>query len=49
VDELRLTVYPLIAGKGKLLFRLRSIAMGLEPKNVQQLDGDGLSLICGIA
>ena len=49
VDELRLIVYPLIAGEGKALFANTESRRGLELKKVQQLEGGRLSLIYGIA
>ena len=45
VDELRLIVYPLIAGQGKELFKTSEHRRGLELRKVQQLDGGRLSLI----
>jgi len=45
VDELRLIVYPLIAGQGKELFATSEHRRGLELRKVQQLDGGRLSLI----
>jgi dihydrofolate reductase len=48
VDELRLIVYPLIAGEGKALFATTESRRGLELQKVQQLDGGRLSLIYGI-
>ncbi len=48
VDELRLIVYPLIAGKGKALFATTERRRGLELRKVQQLQGGRLSLIYGI-
>jgi len=45
VDELRLMVYPLIAGQGKELFASSEHRRGLELRKVQQLDGGRLSLI----
>jgi dihydrofolate reductase len=49
VDELRLIVYPLIAGEGKALFATAGIRSGLELRKVQQLQGGRLSLIYGIS
>ncbi len=49
VDELRLIVYPLIAGEGKALFATTEHRRGLELRNVQQLPGGRVSLIYGIA
>lgn len=48
VDELRLIVYPLIAGKGKALFATIERRHGLELRKVQQLQGGRVSLIYGI-
>jgi dihydrofolate reductase len=45
VDELRLIVYPLIAGEGKELFATTKRRRGLELRKVQQLQGGRLSLI----
>jgi dihydrofolate reductase len=47
VDELRLIVYPLIAGEGKALFTTTKLRRGLELRKVQQLQGGRLSLIYG--
>jgi dihydrofolate reductase len=47
VDELRLIVYPLIAGEGKALFTMAE-RRGLELQKVEQLQGGRLSLIYGI-
>jgi len=44
VDELRLIVYPLIAGRGKGLFATTERRRGLELQKVQQLPGGLLSL-----
>jgi dihydrofolate reductase len=48
VDELRLIIYPLIAGGGKALFAATEHRRGLELRNVQQLPDGCLSLIYGI-
>jgi dihydrofolate reductase len=48
VDELRLIVYPLIAGEGKALFATTERRRGLELRKVQQLQDGRVSLICGI-
>ena len=48
VDELRLIVYPLIAGKGQALFATTERRHGLELRKVQQMPGGRLSLIYGI-
>jgi len=49
VDELRLILYPLIAGEGKSLFASPNGRHGLELRNVQQLDGGRVSLIYEMA
>jgi len=48
VDELRLIVYPLIAGEGKALFATTERRRAFELRKVQQLQGGRLSLIYGI-
>jgi dihydrofolate reductase len=48
VDELRLIVYPLIAGEGKALFATTERRRGLELRKVQQLQDGLVSLIYGI-
>ena len=48
VDELRLIVHPLIAGKGKALFAAAEARRGLELRKVQQLQGGRISLAYGI-
>jgi dihydrofolate reductase len=48
VDELRLIVYPLIAGEGKALFATTELRRVLELRNVQQLQGGRVSLIYGV-
>jgi dihydrofolate reductase len=48
VDELRLIVYPLIAGEGKALFATTKRRRGFELRKVQQLQGGRVSLIYGI-
>ena len=48
VDELRLIVYPLIAGEGKALFAATFRRRELELRKVQQLQGGRVSLIYGI-
>ena len=48
VDEIRLIVYPLIAGKGKALFATTDTRRGLELRKFEQLQDGRLSLIYGI-
>jgi dihydrofolate reductase len=48
VDELRLIVYPLVAGVGKTLFAATERRRGLELRQVEQLQGGRVSLIYGI-
>ena len=48
VDELRLMVYPLIAGRGKSLFATTESRRGLELRKVEPLPGGCVSLIYGI-
>ena len=48
VDELRLIVYPLIAGEAKALFATTERRRGLELRKVQQFEGGRVSLIYGI-
>lgn len=48
VNELRLIVYPLIAGEGKALFATTERRRGLELRKVQQLQGGRVSLIYGV-
>jgi dihydrofolate reductase len=48
VDELRLIVYPLIAGRGKALFATTERRRKLELKQVQELSGGKFSLIYAI-
>jgi dihydrofolate reductase len=48
VDELRLLVYPLIAGEGKALFATTERRRGLELRKVEQLESGRVSLIYGI-
>jgi dihydrofolate reductase len=49
VDELRLIVYPLIAGEGIALFATTARRRGLELRKVQQLSDGLVSLIYGVA
>jgi dihydrofolate reductase len=48
VDELRLIVFPLIAGGGKALFAAAQRRHGLELRKVEQLRGGRISLVYGI-
>ena len=48
VDELRLVVYPLIAGEGKMLFASAEQRRGLELRKVEQLSDGRISLIYGV-
>ena len=48
VDELRLIVYPLIAGEGKALFATMQRRHGLKLRKVEQLPGGRVRLIYGI-
>jgi dihydrofolate reductase len=48
VDELRLIVYPLVAGEGKALFASMTSRRWLELQKVQQLPGGHVSLVYGI-
>jgi len=48
LDELRLIVYPLIAGGGKALFATAEHRHGLDLRKVQQLPDGKISLIYGI-
>ena len=45
VDELRMIVYPLIAGEGKSLFAATERQRGLELKSVQQLSEGRVNLV----
>jgi len=49
VDELRLIVYPLVAGVGKALFATTERRRGLELLKVEQLQGGRVGLVYGIA
>lgn len=49
VDELRLIVYPLIAGSGKALFSGLQARRGLRLRKVEQLQGERLSLTYAVA
>lgn len=49
VDELRLIVYPLIAGQGKELFATSERRRRLKLRKVQRLHGGRVSLIFGIS
>jgi dihydrofolate reductase len=48
VNELRLLVYPLIAGTGKALFAMAERRRGLALRKAEQLPDGGLSLIYAI-
>ena len=48
VDELRLIVYPLIAGPGKALFAATSVRRGLELQKVQQLQDGRVLMVYGV-
>jgi dihydrofolate reductase len=49
VDELRLVVYPLIAGEGKALFTTTGRRRGLELQSFEQLPGGRMSLVYRVA
>ena len=49
VDELRLIVYPLVAGVGKALFATTEARRRLELRKVEPLPGGKVSLVYGIA
>jgi riboflavin biosynthesis pyrimidine reductase len=48
VDEIRLIVYPLIAGQGKSLFAATDHRRGLELRQCEPLQDGRLSLIYGL-
>jgi dihydrofolate reductase len=48
VDEIRLIVYPLIAGEGKALFASSAVRRALELHKAEQLPDGRLSLVYGI-
>ena len=48
VDELRLILHPLVAGKGKGLFATSECRRQLELREIHQLDGGRVSLIYGV-
>jgi dihydrofolate reductase len=48
VDELRLTVHPLIAGEGKALFATTERRRGLDLREVQELQSGRVSVTYGI-
>ncbi|RUV73898.1 MAG: dihydrofolate reductase [Mesorhizobium sp.] len=48
VDELRLIVYPLLAGEGKALFEATQKRRGLELRKVEQLSDGRVGLVYGI-
>lgn len=48
VDELRLIMYPLIAGEGKALFATLTGRHALQLQKVQQLQGERISVIYGV-
>jgi dihydrofolate reductase len=48
VDELRLIVYPLVAGDGPALFAMTTRRRGLELQKVEQLPDGRLGLIYGL-
>jgi dihydrofolate reductase len=47
VDEVRLLVYPLIAGEGRALFTSSATRRGLEPRKAEQLRDGRLALVYG--
>jgi len=48
VDELRLIVYPLIAGEGKALFATTGRRRGLKLRKIEQLTDGRMSIIYGV-
>jgi dihydrofolate reductase len=48
VDEVRLIVYPLIAGEGKTLFASSAVRHPLTLRSAEQLPDGRLSLVYGI-
>jgi dihydrofolate reductase len=48
LDELRLMIYPLIAGEGQALFATTTRRHGLELRSVQRLPDGRVSLVYGI-
>jgi dihydrofolate reductase len=48
VDELRLLVYPLVAGEGRSLFETAGHRRGLELRKVEQLHDGKVSLVYGV-
>ncbi|MGH8603857.1 MAG: dihydrofolate reductase family protein [Gammaproteobacteria bacterium] len=48
VDELRLIIYPLIAGEGKDLFATAERRCGFELRKMEQIRGGRVSLIYGV-
>ena len=49
VDELRLILYPLVAGMGKALFATVANRRGLELQKVEQLPGGRVRLVYSVA
>ncbi len=48
VDELRLTVHPLLVGRGKGLFATTERRRGLELRDVRRFPGGRVSLVYGL-